>query len=180
MPLTTSARKPGRLQQYARCSPRNHGFRLPRPAAIAKVLRGWANLGALVRGQLKLQSRRNVHAYRARNIGTFEESREALRLHQSFVRGTGGWASNTRTSISWAYRNMSGANLKLKPMDKVKTGERIIYNDRRPGHERVMANVLEFTEGHGMLVQFDDRSETTYIQFSDSRWMDFLGLVEQE
>jgi hypothetical protein len=110
------------------------------------LILAWANLGALVEGQLKLflcayylnyksdvdamykggklldpdgcmleqlrrffekriwntgtdwnpyvsmvQDRRNaIHAYRARNIGTFEEWREALRVHLSFVRDTGG------------------------------------------------------------------------------------------
>ena len=29
----------------------------------------------------------------------------------------------------------------------------------------------------GMTVQFDDRADTTYIRFSDPRWMDFITLV---
>lgn len=38
-----------------------------------------------------VQRRRNaIHAYQYRNIGTFSEWREALRLHLSFVRAVGG------------------------------------------------------------------------------------------
>jgi hypothetical protein len=38
-----------------------------------------------------VQERRNaLHAYRARNIGTFQEWRKALRVHLTFVRDTGG------------------------------------------------------------------------------------------
>jgi uncharacterized protein YuzE len=28
-----------------------------------------------------------------------------------------------------------------------------------------------------MTVQFDDRADTTYIPFSDPRWMDFIEVV---
>ena len=68
--------------------------------------------------------------------------------------------------------------MRLRVQDQVKEGCRISYDDGRPGHEDVRASVLEVTEGHGMLVQFDDRADTTYIFFSDRRWMDFISVVE--
>jgi hypothetical protein len=61
---------------------------------------------------------------------------------------------------------------------QVRPGARISYDDGRPGHQDVRATVLEVTEGHGMLVQFDDRADTTYILFSDARWMDSICVVE--
>jgi hypothetical protein len=60
----------------------------------------------------------------------------------------------------------------------VKKGCRIVYDDGRPGHQDVRATVLEVTEGHGMLVQFDDRADTNYILFSEPKWMDFISVVE--
>jgi hypothetical protein len=67
--------------------------------------------------------------------------------------------------------------MRLRVQDQVKKGGRISYDDGRPGHRDVRATVLEVTDGHGMLVQFDDRADTTYIQFSDPRWMDFVNAV---
>lgn len=67
--------------------------------------------------------------------------------------------------------------MKENPAYQVKAGGRISYNDGRPGHQDVEATVLEVTAGHGMLVQFDDRADTTYILFSDPRWMDFISVV---
>ncbi len=67
--------------------------------------------------------------------------------------------------------------MKLRVQDQVKERSRISYDDGRPGHQDVRATVLEVTVGHGMLVQFDDRADTTYILFSDPRWMDFISVV---
>ena len=60
---------------------------------------------------------------------------------------------------------------------EVKRGTRIAYDDGRPGHRDARGTVLEVTQGHGMLVQFDDRANTTYIRFSDKAWMDFITVV---
>jgi hypothetical protein len=68
--------------------------------------------------------------------------------------------------------------MKLNVACRVKVGDRIPYDDGRPGHRGVGATVLDLAEGHGMLVQFDDRADTTYILFSDARWMDFITVVE--
>ena len=60
--------------------------------------------------------------------------------------------------------------------NKLKAGDRIRYDDGRPGH-RVGAVVLDVVgDWQGMTVQFDDRADTTYIQFSDRKWMDFISV----
>ena len=67
--------------------------------------------------------------------------------------------------------------MKLNVAYQVKAGGRISYNDGRPGHEGVEATVLA-VDSRGMTVQFDDRADTTYILFSDPKWMDFISVVE--
>ena len=67
--------------------------------------------------------------------------------------------------------------MKLNVAYQVKAGGRISYNDGRPGHEGVEATVLA-VDKRGMMVQFDDRADTTYILFSDPKWMDFISAVE--
>ena len=54
-------------------------------------------------------------------------------------------------------------------------GSRIIYNDGRPGHTDVVATVLE-VDASKMIVQFEDRADTTRIKFSDSTWMDYITI----
>lgn len=61
-------------------------------------------------------------------------------------------------------------------IDQIKKGGRIVYNDGRLGHTNVLATVLAVDQ-RGMVVQFDDRSDTTRISFSDKAWMDFIELV---
>jgi hypothetical protein len=56
-------------------------------------------------------------------------------------------------------------------------GEQDFYDDGRPGHRNVQGSVLEVENRHGMLVKFDDRADTTYVTFSDRRWMDFITVV---
>ncbi len=67
--------------------------------------------------------------------------------------------------------------MRLKTRDEVTNGSTISYDDGRPGHQDVRATVLEVVDGHGMLVQFEDRADTTYIPFSNSRWTDSLEVV---
>lgn len=67
--------------------------------------------------------------------------------------------------------------MKLRAQDQVKKGCRISFDDGRPGHEGVEATVLA-VDKRGMTVQFDDRADTTYIQFSDRKWLDFVSVVE--
>lgn len=59
----------------------------------------------------------------------------------------------------------------------VKEGARIVYNDGRPGHTDVFATVL-VVKTDGMIVQFDDRAESTSIRFSDRGWMDFIRVAD--
>ena len=67
--------------------------------------------------------------------------------------------------------------MKLNVAYQIKAGARISYDDGRPGHQGVQATVLA-VDGRGMTVQFDDRADTTYILFSDAKWMDFVTVVE--
>lgn len=66
--------------------------------------------------------------------------------------------------------------MRLRIQDQVQKGSRISYDDGRPGHQGVEATVLD-VEARGMTVHFDDRADTTYVLFSDRRWMDFICLV---
>lgn len=52
-------------------------------------------------------------------------------------------------------------------------GQTIAYDDGRPGHRGVLATVLSVS-GTGMVVQFEDRADTTTISFADRGWMDYL------
>ena len=61
-------------------------------------------------------------------------------------------------------------------VDQIKKSGRIIYNDGRPGHSRVLATVLA-VDKKGMTVQFDDRADTTRIAFADRGWMEFIEVV---
>jgi hypothetical protein len=58
-------------------------------------------------------------------------------------------------------------------LDGISVGERVVYNDRREGHTNIVAVVLEIHQNF-MIVQFEDRADTTKISFSDRQWMDFL------
>lgn len=58
-------------------------------------------------------------------------------------------------------------------LDGIRVVERIVYNDGRDGHTNINAVVLEIHQDF-MIVQFEDRADTTKISFSDRRWMDFL------
>jgi hypothetical protein len=66
--------------------------------------------------------------------------------------------------------------MKLRVQDRVKMGSRVSYNDGRAGHVGVQATVLG-VDADGMLVQFDDRADTTYIRFCDHGWMDFIAIL---
>ncbi len=52
-------------------------------------------------------------------------------------------------------------------------GSRIIYNDGREGHTGIVATILEVNTNQ-MIVQFEDRADTTTIRLSDSGWMDHI------
>lgn len=59
---------------------------------------------------------------------------------------------------------------------QVRPGSRIAYNDGRAGHTGVEATVLE-SDGQWMMVQFDDRADTTTINLFDRQWMDFIRII---
>ncbi len=52
----------------------------------------------------------------------------------------------------------------LGTIDQIKHGSRIVYNDGRPGHSGIFADVLS-VDAKGMTVQFEDRADMTRIAF---------------
>jgi hypothetical protein len=66
--------------------------------------------------------------------------------------------------------------MRMSVEQQVRKGCRISYDDGRPGHRGAGAAVLD-VDPRGMTVQFDDRADTTYILFSDRRWMDFISVA---
>lgn len=56
---------------------------------------------------------------------------------------------------------------------EIKPGMFIVYNDGRVGHTNSKADILA-VDSRGMLVQFEDRADTTRINFNDSAWMDHI------
>ena len=62
-------------------------------------------------------------------------------------------------------------------VDQIKVGDRIVYNDGRPGHKDVFATVLA-VNAKGMEVQFEDRADTSRIAFSDRGWMEYIEVAD--
>jgi hypothetical protein len=67
----------------------------------------------------------------------------------------------------------------LGTIDQIKPGSRIVYNDGRPRHSGIFADVLS-VDPKGMTVQFEDRADMTRIAFSDRAWMDFIELASED
>ena len=65
----------------------------------------------------------------------------------------------------------------INTIDQLKPGGRIVYNDGRLGHSGVQATIVE-VDAKGMTVQFEDRADTTRIQFSDKGWMEHIEMAE--
>jgi hypothetical protein len=57
-------------------------------------------------------------------------------------------------------------------------GQTVVYDDGRPGHRGVSATICSVSES-GMVVQFEDRADTTSIRFSDRPWMDHLKIKRE-
>ena len=57
----------------------------------------------------------------------------------------------------------------------VKTGMTLVYDDGRIGHRSVKATVISVS-AIGMVVQFEDRADTTAIRFADADWMKYLAI----
>lgn len=66
----------------------------------------------------------------------------------------------------------------LGTIDQIKPNSRIVYNDGRPEHAGILADVLS-VDAKGMMVQFKDRADITRIAFSDRAWLDFIELVPE-
>lgn len=65
-----------------------------------------------------------------------------------------------------------------RTVDQIEPGGQIVYNDGRLGHKGVFATVLE-ADANGMTVQFDDRADTTRIEFSERAWLEHIEPVRK-
>ena len=54
-----------------------------------------------------------------------------------------------------------------------RVGQRLVYNDGRPGHTNSVAEILEVTP-RSILVQFENRARPSLIFFNDREWMDHI------
>jgi hypothetical protein len=57
---------------------------------------------------------------------------------------------------------------------KILPGAILIYNDGRQGHTSAKCEVLTVSN-ISLLVQFEDRADTTTIKFTDAAWINFLS-----
>ncbi len=59
-------------------------------------------------------------------------------------------------------------------------GDTVIYNDGLPGHVNVRGKVIGFGMLAGrIIVQFEDRADTTVIRTDDPQWMNQLTKENQ-
>ena len=64
-------------------------------------------------------------------------------------------------------------NMNAEHMKSLKSGDILLYDDGRPGHVGVKAAVLSNDE-NCVVVQFEDRADTTTIKHDDVGWTDYL------
>ena len=63
---------------------------------------------------------------------------------------------------------------------KFQVGDTVIYNDGRPGHVDVRGKVIGLGRLSGrIIVQFEDRADTTVIHTDDPAWMNHLTKENQ-
>lgn len=66
----------------------------------------------------------------------------------------------------------------MKNVEEIAVGDRLEYADGREGNgARALCTVLD-VDAIGMVVQFDDRADTTRIVFADAYWMRFMRFAE--
>ena len=58
-------------------------------------------------------------------------------------------------------------------MQQVRIGQTLTYDDGRPNHRNVKAVVLATTPT-GFIAQFEDRADTTTINWNDAEWMPYI------
>lgn len=58
----------------------------------------------------------------------------------------------------------------------IQAGSILIYDDGRAGHTHARAEVLSVSP-EAMIVQFQDRADTTRISFSDAGWLKHLTIA---
>ena len=54
----------------------------------------------------------------------------------------------------------------LGTIDQINPSSRIVYNDGRPEHAGILADVMS-GDAKGMVVRFEDRADRTRIDFSE-------------
>ena len=64
----------------------------------------------------------------------------------------------------------------FSPLDQIKMGGRIVYNDGRPCPNGGLATLVA-VETNGMTVQLDDRADTNFIAVDDKAWVDFIEVA---
>ncbi len=63
--------------------------------------------------------------------------------------------------------------MKAEDMKSLNFGDILVYDDGRPGHRGSKAEVLSNDKSH-VVLQFEDRADTTTIKHDDSGWIEHL------
>lgn len=61
----------------------------------------------------------------------------------------------------------------MNATESIRLGDRLTYNDGREGHVDVGATVIGLSE-RAVVVQFDDRADSTMILRDERKWWDYL------
>ena len=71
------------------------------------------------------------------------------------------------------YSGTNETHMNAEHMKSLKTGDILVYNDGRSGHRDVKAVVLSNHKNH-VIVQFEDRADTTTIKHDEVEWTNYL------
>ena len=61
----------------------------------------------------------------------------------------------------------------MSAVQQVRVGQRFSYDDGRPGHRSVKAEVIGLTP-NGFIAQFEDRADTTAIRWDEDQWVRYI------
>lgn len=64
-------------------------------------------------------------------------------------------------------------HMNVEQMKSLNSGDILVYDDGRPGHVGVKAVVLSDHE-NSVIVQFEDRADTTTIKHDEVGWTNYL------
>jgi hypothetical protein len=71
------------------------------------------------------------------------------------------------------YSGTNETHMNAEQMKSLKTGDILVYDDGRAGHRDVKAVVLS-NDKNSLIVQFEDRADTTTIKHDDVGWTKYL------